>query len=181
MFRKVQIWHKQMCMDKVCDALITPELLSLWRSPSNLKGSRLILTDLSVITMSNLSPGCLFCVHHPMSQLTRCTPAPGSLSTVCSAPCLRPQSRLRAGAGAATPETTCPDYWQLPAPGSQTTVYKADPRPPSTQMARRLWRSDDSMLLVMSNKSKYFIDMEEVLNQSLGAGCLPKSSQLAWQ
>ena len=37
----------------------------------------------------------LFYVHHPMS---RCVPAPGSLSTVCSAPCLRPQSRLRAGA-----------------------------------------------------------------------------------
>ena len=99
----------------------------------------------------------LFYVHHPMS---RCVPAPGSLSTVCSAPCLRPQSRLRAGAGAETRDIMS---WQLATPGTrqQTTVYKADPRPPSTQMARLLWRSDDLMLLVLS-RFKNFIDMEEV-------------------
>ena len=101
----------------------------------------------------------LFYVHHPMSQLTRCVPAPGSLSTVCSAPCLRPQSRLRAGAGAETRDIMS---WQLATAGTrQTTVYKADPRPPSTQMARLLWRSDDLMLLVLS-RFKNFIDMEEV-------------------
>ena len=116
------------------------------------------------------------CVHHPMS---RCVPAPGSLSTVCSAPCLRPQSRLRAGAGAETPRhhvlTTgnCRHQADNCLQGWPTTPVHTNGKGALT-----LWWPDAPRHVQVQKLHRY--EGKSWPNHWMLGG-LPKSSQLAWQ
>ena len=149
-------------------------------NPSDVKGSRVILTDLSVITKLSL-----VCLWPPLL----CSPSDVTAHTLCPRPWFALHCLLRSVSPASVAaqsrsrgrdsETWCPDNWQLPAPGRQLfTRLTHDPRP-------HKWRGCSDALMTWCSLSCPGSKTSSIWRKSKPnhwvLGGLPKSSQLAWQ
>ena len=145
-------------------------------SPSDVKGSRVILTDLSVITKLSL-----VCLWPPLL----CSPSDVTAHTLCPRPWFALHCLLRSVSPASVAaqsrsrsrdsETSCPDNWQLPAPGSRQlfTRLTRDPRTHKWQSSYDA-RMTGCSLSCPSSKTSAISRMSWLLTQSLDAGWSPQ-------